>query len=151
MAIIIASNISTIAALDAAITTADGEGASATPYEIVLQSGADIQLTQALEAINLKSGVSLNIVGIGATLDGLGNQRGLFVYSGVVSITDLTVENAAAVGGAGGRGAGGGAGRWVVRRWFRRSRLGGRSERDADQCHVHWQQGDWRRRRGREL
>ena len=114
---VIASNISTIAALNAAIDAAANEGASATPYEIDLAAGADIGLSQALEAINLKSGVTLDIVGNGATLDGENkstgasyNQRGLFVYSGVVNISDLTVANAKAIGGTGGSGDGAGGG-----------------------------------------
>jgi hypothetical protein len=107
---VIASNISTIAGLNAAIVTADGEGASATPYEIDLAPGANIALTSQLQAINLQTGVTLDIAGDGATLNGETDQRGLFVYSGVVDISDLTIENAAAVGGNGGAGAGGGAG-----------------------------------------
>ena len=114
---IIASDVSTIADLNTAIQLADSEGASGTPYEIDLASGSDIELSAALDAINLKAGVTLDIVGNGATLDGENEtnhqsygQRGLFVYSGTVNISDLTVANAVAVGGAAGRAAGGGAG-----------------------------------------
>src|SRR5712675_1859152 len=71
-------------------------------YEIDLGPQAHIALTAALEAINLHSG---------ATLDGLNSTRGLFVYSGTVTIKNLTIANAKAVGGAGGdNGGGGGAG-----------------------------------------
>jgi hypothetical protein len=86
-------------------------------YEIDI--GADITLTGAtldeLAAINLKSGVTLDIVGQGHTLDGGNMQRGLFVYSGTVTIEDLTIQNMIARGGNGGSllgsgGSGGGGG-----------------------------------------
>ena len=102
--------ITDVAELNAAIEAADGEAASSGAYEIDLAANTPIDLTQALEAINLKSGVTLDIVGNGATLNGQGDQRGLFVYAGVVTIENLTIEDAKAVGGDGGDGAGGGAG-----------------------------------------
>ena len=66
-------------------------------------------------AINLRAGVSLTIDGNGATLDGgavngVGGHRGLFVYSGNVTIENLTLANMNAIGGAGVSGGGGGAG-----------------------------------------
>ena len=61
--------------------------------------GAAINLTTPLEAINLKTGVTLDIEGQGATLNGGGSQRGLFVYSGVVTVENLTLANMKAVGG----------------------------------------------------
>ena len=86
-------------------------------YEIDLAAGANIELTTELKAINLQSGVTLDIEGNGATLDGKNettgvsdNQRGLFVYSGKVTIENLTIANTTATGGTGGGGAGGGAG-----------------------------------------
>jgi hypothetical protein len=92
---VIASNVSTIAELNAAIDNTDGEGA----FEIDLKSAADIGLTTALEAINLKSGVTLDIEGDGAILDGENettptsyDARGLFVDSGDVTINNLTVQ-----------------------------------------------------------
>jgi len=110
--------VTTIAQLNAAIIAADGETANSGTYEIVLGANADIGLTSALEAINLQSGVTLDIVGNGAILDGENastgatyDQRGLFVYSGVVNISNLTVANTNAIGGNGGfEGGGGGAG-----------------------------------------
>ena len=58
-------------------------------------------------------GVSLLLLGTGGNggLDGAGQFRGLFVYGGVVSISNLAITDAVAVGGAGGTaGGGGGAG-----------------------------------------
>jgi hypothetical protein len=115
MTTVINSDVATAAALNAAILTADGETSGA--YEIDLAS-TTISLdpgavATALLAINLKSGVTLDIKGAtngGSILDGAGLERGLFVYSGVVTIENLTIRNTVAVGGAGGPGAGGGAG-----------------------------------------
>ncbi len=71
-------------------------------------------LTQQLDAINLDAGSSLTIVGNGDTVDGGGTYNGLFVYAGTVSVENLTIANARAVGGSGGSGGddsgGGGAG-----------------------------------------
>jgi autotransporter-associated beta strand protein len=79
--------------------------------------GADdhtLKLTSPLEAINLQSGSSLTINGldngVADTIDGGGTERGLFVYGGTVSIENLTIANAKALGGAGASGGGGGAG-----------------------------------------
>jgi hypothetical protein len=44
-----------------AISAADGEAANSGVYEIELAAGATIDLTSALEAINLKTGVTLDI------------------------------------------------------------------------------------------
>ena len=70
-----------------------------------------------LTAINLHSGVTLQINGNGHSLigtNGTNTFRGLFAYSGVVNINNLTIQNAVATGGAGGYGGsaagGGGAG-----------------------------------------
>ena len=110
MTTIISSNITTVAQLDAAVTTANGEAANSGAYEIELGANASIALTQALTEINLHAGVTLDIEGNGATLDGENAQHGLFVYSGTVTIESLTIENAKAVGAAGNDGGGGGAG-----------------------------------------
>jgi hypothetical protein len=119
------SNIPLIPADGQPITTVDelndvlvqAAGKSSGNYEIDLAAGANIELTTELKAINLQAGVTLDIKGNGATLDGKNettgvsdNQRGLFVYSGVVTIENLTVANTRAVGGTGGVGGGGGAG-----------------------------------------
>ena len=70
-----------------------------------------------LSAINLHTGVTLTINGAGDSLIGTNGSdtfRGLFVYSGNVSINNLTIKNAVATGGAGGYAGnfagGGGAG-----------------------------------------
>ncbi len=79
-----------------------------TSYTITL--GADITVTADLTAIDLASGDSLTIeAGAGSTLDGAGQYRGLFVQQGNVTIENLAIQNAYAVGGgAGGAGFGGG-------------------------------------------
>ena len=66
--------------------------------------------TQLL-AFNTASNVTIN--GNNTILDGGGTQRGLFVFSGNVTIDNLTIQNAKARGGSGGAGlfaGGGGAG-----------------------------------------
>jgi autotransporter-associated beta strand protein len=71
-----------------------------------------LKLTSPLDAINLPGGSSLTINGldhgVADTIDGGGTERGLFVYGGNVSIENLTIANAQALGGAGGSGGGGG-------------------------------------------
>ncbi len=104
--------VTTFAELDAAIQAADKVAAGTGALEIdisgTIAEGGD------LAAIDLATGNTLTINGVnGATLDGGGLHRGLFVYSGAVDISDLTIQYAEAAGGAGGGGAGGGAGlRW---------------------------------------
>lgn len=100
--------------LNNAIAQIDVGGASAainTAYTITLT--ASFTLGTDLYAINLASRSSLTVEGANATINGGGNQRGFFVYSGTVAINNLTITNAVAVGGAGGGGAsasGGGGG-----------------------------------------
>src|SRR3954470_17763942 len=73
--------VNNIAELNAAILAADAETEAGSIYTIGLL--ADINLgTTPLWAINLHSGVTLNINGAAHTLDGGGTQRGLFVYAG---------------------------------------------------------------------
>ena len=103
--------------LNGAIQQIDVSGSSSaadTAYTITFGAGltgADaLRLTADLYAINLASGDTLTIDGNGAAMNGLGDQRGFFVYSGAVTIDDLTIENAVAAGGDGGDGGGGGAG-----------------------------------------
>ncbi len=102
--------ISTVADLDAAIVAAAGVAANSGALAIDIASGADFKLTQALEAINLQAGNTLDIEANGATIDGQNTYNGLFVYAGTVTIENLTIANALAKGGAGGGGGGGGAG-----------------------------------------
>ncbi|HEY4173737.1 MAG TPA: hypothetical protein VGM42_11980, partial [Rhodopila sp.] len=91
-----------------------GSSVTNTAYTITFGAGLTganaLQLTSDLDAINLASGDTLTIDGGGAEMTGLGDQRGFFVYSGAVTINDLTIENAVATGGTGGPGGGGGAG-----------------------------------------
>jgi hypothetical protein len=98
--------------LNQAIEAADTATAAGN-YEIEI--GGQINLLAALEAINLHSDVSLTISGgSGGALDGESSQRGLFIYSGDVTIDNLSIVDAVAVGGAGGGGGnsslGGGGG-----------------------------------------
>ena len=87
------------------------------PYTMSIGSGG----TGDLPAIEVPTGSSLTINGnsdsggiqwgLGGsndTLDGGGTYRGLFVYSGTVTIENLNLTNVAAVGGNGGTGGGGG-------------------------------------------
>jgi hypothetical protein len=99
------------ASLNSQIETAD----QATSGIVTITISGKITESGSLEAINLKSGVTLNIVGVnGATLDGNHADQGLFIYSGNVTIENLTIQNAKAVGGAGGFGGGGGGGAFGV-------------------------------------
>jgi len=105
------SRSTAINALDTEIKWIDVTGLNAaanTAYTINITS--QINLTSALEAINLDSGSSLIIEGTNGsgaaktqTIDGEGDQRGFFVYSGTVTLENLNIENAHAVGGAGAR------------------------------------------------
>jgi hypothetical protein len=89
--------------LNTAIKAAAAAAANSGAYEIDI--GQNITLTTALEAINLKTGVTLDIEGGNYALDGNHNtERGLFVYAGTVTIDSLTIQNAAAIGGGGGGG-----------------------------------------------
>jgi len=67
---------------------------------------ATITLSQSLPMIT----ASVTVIGNNATLDAQGNGRAFFVQAGTVAISNLTIDNAAAVGGAGGTGNGGGGG-----------------------------------------
>jgi Hint domain/Passenger-associated-transport-repeat len=100
--------VTTEADLNALIESLDGTTTAGT-YTIDI--GGPITLTTALEAVNLHAGVTLNIEGTNGsggaqnqTIDGGGDQRGLFIYSGDVNVTDITLADMAAVGGAGGSG-----------------------------------------------
>jgi hypothetical protein len=92
------SAVTTEAELNAAIVQAAGETAGGT-YEIDL--GNNITLTSALEAINVAAGVTVEIFGNGHTLDGGDSQRGLFVYAGSVTVSDLALNDMKALGGNG--------------------------------------------------
>ena len=110
------------AGLKAAIAAINSGGplASAlTAYTINL--GADITLTQAIDVINLRAGVSLTINGgsnaysiNGANGSGVAAYQGFFVEAGAVTIKNTALDNTLAQGGTGSSGdiggAGGGAG-----------------------------------------
>ncbi len=74
-----------------------------------------IALNASLGTIALSSDLpviqsSITLQGNGNALSGANTYRGLLVYSGTVSISDLTIQNAVAQGGNGGAGGGGGLG-----------------------------------------
>ena len=125
-------NIASEADLNSALQQIDVGGTSAainTTYTFTFTAdltGANA-LSADLYAINLASGSTLDIVGSGYALDGANTYRGFFVISGTVNISDLTIQNTTAIGGAGESGGGGGRGRG--RRAVRQHRRLG----DADQ------------------
>jgi autotransporter-associated beta strand protein len=94
-----------IKAIDLASQAGNGIG---TQYVISLAAGGTLTEGADISAINLKGLDTLTIYGQNAT-----QHNGFFVYSGHVTIENLTIADAKAVGGAGGSGAdagGGGAG-----------------------------------------
>ena len=64
----------------------------------------------SITSINLHSGVVLNVVGNGATLNGANAQAGFVVQAGSVSFQNMTIANMKAQGGNGNGLGGGGAG-----------------------------------------
>ncbi len=104
----------TVAELDADIAYANALAPNSGTVSLTLASGAEYDLTSALQTIDLQAGVTLDLQGNGAVIDGQHAYSGLFVYSGAVSIDDLTIRNMVARGGdAAGlssSGSGGGAG-----------------------------------------
>jgi hypothetical protein len=102
------STVSSFADLNSAIEAADGRAAGSGAYTISLTG--DITNTADLKALNLAAGVRLVIDGNGYTLSGANQYEGFFVYQGNVTVENLTIEDALAVGGAGVSGGGGGAG-----------------------------------------
>lgn len=88
----------TVADLNAVIQQANAATSGAFSFTFA----NDIALgTTALSAILLNPGVTLSLIGNGHTLDGGGTQRGLFVYSGNVSVADLAINDMLAQGQAG--------------------------------------------------
>ncbi|MEQ1595667.1 MAG: hypothetical protein ABL985_11270, partial [Casimicrobium sp.] len=76
-------------------------------HEIVIAPGLPvIHLAADLPAFAVSYSV-ISLQGNGATVDGVGLHRALFVHDGQVSVRDLTIVNTRAAGGTGG---GGGAG-----------------------------------------
>jgi autotransporter passenger strand-loop-strand repeat protein len=79
------------------------------PGQVIAVDGQIVPAPPEPYAINLKGG-DLLIDGEKDALDGGGAYRGLFVYSGNVTIENLTIQNMRALGGAGGGGSSGGGG-----------------------------------------
>ena len=80
-------------------------------FTIAPADGTTIMLDpSSARAISLYNDSALSILGNGNTLDGGGQDDGLYAYSGNVTISDLTIANAVAKGGNGTGAAGGGAG-----------------------------------------
>ncbi len=108
------SDVSTASALSDDIKVIDlaslaGPG-TGTAYTITLAAGTTLAEAADIKAVNLNGSDTLTIDGQGAALDGGGAHRGLFVYSGDVTIENLTIQNAVASGGNGADGGSGGAG-----------------------------------------
>ncbi len=102
-------HVSNEADLNAAIISAD----HAAPGSFTIDLDVGFTLTADLQAVNLNTGTSLTIDGGSHTIDGDGLFRGLFVNSGSLTLSNLTVADTVARGGAGGAGyygGGGGAG-----------------------------------------
>ncbi len=106
------ATVSTLAELNDVLTQAAFVPANYGALEIDIAAGStiDISAGSGLYAVNLQAGVTLDIKGHGATLDGHNTHQGLFVYSGQVTFEDLTVANTLAKGGNGIGSGGGGAG-----------------------------------------
>ena len=108
------SNVSSASALAQDIKAIDqasqASGGNGTNYQITLSSVSGLTLveTSDLPAIDLKGDDSLTINGSGDSLSGADEFRGIFVYSGDVTIENLLIEDAVAKGGNGGAGGGGG-------------------------------------------
>ena len=99
-----ASSGSYVIQFAADITEGTDSGTKITYGSQTLDAPAD------LYALNLSSGVTLTIEGGGYKLDGDGKYRGLLVYAGNVMVQNLTIADAAAIGGAGGGASAGGGG-----------------------------------------
>ncbi|MGA8821070.1 MAG: hypothetical protein WB624_27590, partial [Xanthobacteraceae bacterium] len=105
--------------LNTAIKDIDADAATNTSYTIKVTAGISLGV---LEAINLDSGSSVTIEGMNSggtsaqveTINGQDLERGFFVYSGSVTLENLTLTNMTAGefngGGGGFAGGGGGAG-----------------------------------------
>jgi autotransporter-associated beta strand protein len=98
--------VDTEAALDKVI--AEFDTAPAGFYTITL--AGNISLTSDLLALDPRSGGSVTINGNGYKITGGPAARGFFVYSGNVTLENLTIVDALAQGGAGGAAAAGGGG-----------------------------------------
>ena len=101
-------NVSNAADFSAALSAIDSGSAGS----YVINVSGTISLSSDLPVINTTSSVAITGSN-GAVIDGGGVARGLLVSAGTVSVSNLTISNAVAQGGAGGAGqasGGGGAG-----------------------------------------
>ena len=96
-------SVSSASQLSADIKTIDlrsqSDGGNGTNYVITLAAGATLTESADIDAINLAGNDTLTINGQGAKLDGAGAYRGLFAYSGIATIENLTIEKCVAKGG----------------------------------------------------
>jgi hypothetical protein len=99
--------VATAAQLVSAITTVDSN--PNTSYLIQFTASVTLSATTTLPAINTSSSVTIDGQSL-YTLDGGGVQRGFLVYTGTVTIQNITIQNTLAQGGNGGSGAVGGGG-----------------------------------------
>ncbi len=99
-----------LAAAIAAFSVGGALSAPNTTYTINLASGATLSLDSDLPVLNLQSGSTLDVIGNGATIDGGGAYQGFVDYQGGLSLSHLTIADAAAHGTAGGQGYGYNAG-----------------------------------------
>src|SRR6185436_4121616 len=89
---------------------------NAGPYDVTFALGGTntINLQALLPILNLTKANTITIDGAnGGTpiiIDGGGTQRGFFAEQGTISISNLSIQNVIATGGAGGPGGGGGMG-----------------------------------------
>lgn len=97
----ISRSVSTFAELKDAILTSNKHDAT---FTITFEN--DITITEHLPLIES----DIQFIGNEKTIDGGGQQQVFFVKSGIVSFSNLTIQNGLAKGGNGGYNAGGGAG-----------------------------------------
>lgn len=102
-------NIEAANGLRAAITTLNAQAGVTTNTMDITFSGSFVFGTVDITPIMLVSGSTLTINGNSTILDGSsGTFRGLMIESGNVTVNNMTLQNLAAVGGAGGVSGGGG-------------------------------------------
>ena len=88
--------------LNAAIQAIDFSGASSAPNTVyTISFSSNFTLGSQVYAINLDAGDMLAIQGNGFALDGGSQYNVCFDYTGAVSISDLVINHANAMGGAG--------------------------------------------------
>ncbi|MET4799716.1 VCBS repeat-containing protein [Bradyrhizobium sp. LB11.1] len=98
--------ISTFADFQAALTSIKNGGInSGTNTAYTINIHADLSVTAFITAIDMASGDSLTIHGLGHTIDGAVNgvatYSGLYLRSGSLAVSDLTIQNTVQRGGTG--------------------------------------------------